>query len=81
MAKVERRTLTDIENRIIKAAREGDIKAFCEALLEHPEDGRLLRTLALEDQAVEWEAVMRRIIEVTKEKSVDGRAKNQNRHP
>jgi len=81
MAKVERRTLTDIENRIIKAAREGDIKAFCEALLEHPEDGRLLRTLALEDQAVEWEAVMRRIIEVAKEKSVDGRAKNQNRHP
>ena len=80
MAKVERRTLTDIENRIIKAAREGDIKAFCEALLEHPEDGRLLRTLALEDQAVEWEAVMRRIIEVAKEKS-DGGAKNQNRHP
>jgi hypothetical protein len=48
--------------------------------LEHPEDGRLLRTLALEDQAVEWEAVMKRITEVAKEKSGDGRTENQNRH-
>jgi len=52
MAKLKRQMLTDVEMRIIKAAREGDIKAFCDALLEHPEDGRLLRTLALEDQAV-----------------------------
>jgi hypothetical protein len=81
MAKLKRQMLTDVEMRIIKSAREGDIKAFCDALLEHPEDGRLLRTLALEDQAVEWEAVMKRITEVSKEKSGDGRTKNQNRHP
>jgi len=81
MAKVKRQMLTDVEMRIIKAAREGDIKAFCEALLEHPEDGRLLRTLALEDQAVEWSAVMKRIIEVAKEKSGDGGTENQNCQP
>lgn len=81
MAKAKRRELTALERRIIRAAQDGDIKAFCDALLEHPEDGRLLRTLALEEQALEWHEVMRCIKEMAKARMSDGGTGNQNRHP
>jgi hypothetical protein len=61
MAKLKRQMLTDVEMRIIKSAREGDIKAFCDALLEHPVDGKLLRAFAAEDQAPEHAKFLERI--------------------
>ena len=81
MAEVKQRRFTDIEERIIKSAQEGNIKAFCDALLEHPEDGRLLRTLALEDQAVEWQEFRKRIFETAQVELGDVGAQSQNRNP
>lgn len=72
MKKMKQNVLTELEKRIIEAAQKGDIWSFCDALLEHPEDGRLLRTLALEDEAPEWREAMKRISQNNRARIGDG---------
>lgn len=76
MKKMRRNVLTELEKRIIEAAQKGDIQSFCNALLEHPEDGRLLRTLALEDEALEWHEAMKRIAQNSRARIGDGKRRS-----
>lgn len=47
------RELTALDKKILQLARERRIEEFCQALLEHPESGQLLRVLAQEEDAPE----------------------------
>ncbi len=63
MAVAEDRALSELGKEMVRLAREGDLDAFLDAMLEHPVHGRVLRAFALEGAAPEFEETTRRIRE------------------
>lgn len=67
MATVQTRTkrtsakLTPLEKKIACLAKEGRVHEYVQAVLEHPELGRLMRTLAQEENAPEHHEFMQRV--------------------
>jgi len=54
--------LMALEKNLARLAKEGSVREFAQALLEHPVDGRLLRTWAAEDNAPEHARFMERVM-------------------
>lgn len=55
------KVLTDQDKRILDLAQHGHIQEYLDALLDHPEKGRLLRVLAQEESAPEHEEFVKRM--------------------
>ncbi len=56
-------TSDELDEELVALARAGDIREFARAMLEHPIHGPLLRAFALEEEAPEYEKMMKRIRE------------------
>lgn len=61
----ENQPLTDLDREIVRLANEGTVQEYLDALLRHPEKGRLLRLLAMEDSAPEHHEFMQSLTDAT----------------
>jgi hypothetical protein len=58
---MDKQQLDKLDAELARIAREGTMEEFAGAMLNHPIDGPLVRAFALEGDAPEYEATMRRI--------------------